>query len=332
MKICIFISPCLDVPIKAYGGLEQIAYLLAKGLASKHEVTVVASKRSEVEGCNVIKTVEASYNAHLREREQWEMVKDKLKWDSFDVIDFHWHSPPLLKQANVVWSIHDLLPPFPTYNFKLVARSKFHADYLSKKWGWEATYCYNGIDLEDYVYNEDKWGYILYFSRIYKGKGCVTFAQLSKKHGFKAIIAGDDRLEHGANMYDLVRTYMYLTPNCKYLGEVDKKTKLKLLSEAKLLALPLQPPYYAVFDLVIVEALASGTPVLTTDQGAPLELIGDYKTEWGCVAKNLDEFERLLLAFLGREITFSYKKCRKRAELFDVGRMVKRYKEIYKTL
>jgi glycosyltransferase involved in cell wall biosynthesis len=110
--------------------------------------------------------------------------------------------------------------------------------------------------------------------------------------------------------------------NVEYVGEVDRPTKLALLSEAECLLNPIVWP--EPFGMVMIEALACGTPVLTTPFGAAPEIVGD-----GVVG-----FVRSGRADLVEALRHVYEidrgACRQRVEeRFSVERMVADHVEVY---
>ncbi len=106
---------------------------------------------------------------------------------------------------------------------------------------------------EDFVYESEKDDYILFLGRICVDKGCHIIDKLCLDLGFKLKVAGP---ECG---------YKFKC-NHEYVGNVGIEERCNLLSKAKALIAPTQ--YFEPFGQIVIEALLSGTPVITTDWGA----------------------------------------------------------------
>jgi len=333
MRICIVCSPCIPCRVDLeYGGLEKVVALIARELAKEHEVTLIAGKGSKVKGCELITPIESRYAlpGEPRELELW--AKAGVDPEDFDVIDFHTHQRPAIRGDRLVWSIHDLMPPHPLFPYKLVARSRFHATWLERTWGYDVTYVYNCLDPEEFRVIEDKDDYLLFLSRITKGKGCFNLVELAKRVQTSFVIAGEDRIEYGIDCYELARFLSMLPSNCEYLGYVSPKEKRELLSKARALVLPYDPSYQEVFGIVILEALASGTPVFAIKNGAIPELLGEGLGPYGYVADSLEELAKAIEKYLKGKFSFDPWVLRDYAERFSPAESAARYLEIYSAI
>jgi len=335
LKIAIVVTPCLPCRTDLeYGGIERVVAYLAEGLAKEHEVTLIAGKGSKVKGVELITPTESRYSlpGENRELEMW--LKAGIEPKDYDVMDFHTHLAPPVRADNVVWSIHDLLPPHPIFPFKLVARSKFHAEWLEKKWGYPTSYVYNCIDVSEFEPSE-KEDYLLFLSRITRGKGVFNLVEIAKKFPEQRfVIAGEDRVEKGMNPFELTQLFKILPDNCEYLGFVNDREKKELLSRAKALLLPYDNSVYQeVFGLIILEALASGTPVFAIRNGAVGELLGLNGmvglSKYGYLALNISSLTKALSWFIEGKFGFDVEKLRERASKFSPEFMVSNYEKVY---
>jgi glycosyltransferase involved in cell wall biosynthesis len=332
MKIAIIISPCIEVPVKSYGGMEQVAYLLARELGKTNEVTVFAAKGSKVENCEVVETIEPGYSTPYENREltQWNSIKDKLY--DFDIIDFHWHSVPPIHGRRIFWSIHDYKPSTPLYQGNFIARSKSHAEFLEKYWGWEVNYCYNPVDISRFKIAK-KEDFFLFLSRIDQMKGAHNFVEIAKSFPEqKFVMAGMDDINKGIDPFFLANIFRELPKNCEYLGEVSEEEKIDLLARAKALICPYGnysngEPYFEVFGIHLIESLASGTPIFTlVRHGSPEELI---PKNCGVIANSLEELKKALKDFIEGKVGFEPIKLREKAEEFSPERVTTKYINIY---
>jgi len=100
-----------------------------------------------------------------------------------------------------------------------------------------------------------------------------------------------------------------------YLGKVSLEKKLELLADAKVVLLPYREEYMGVFEIVFVEAMATGTPVITTRlSSAEEEIIIDGET--GFLVEN--DFQ----SAVNRLDEISNEQCRERAKVFNLKEMI----------
>ena len=113
-----------------------------------------------------------------------------------------------------------------------------------------------------------------------------------------------------------------LGTDVEYLGEVDHETKLDLLGRARLLLNPISWP--EPFGMVMIEALACGTPVVTTPFGAAPEIVDNLVT--GFVRSGA----AALVDAVGRIDEIDRRCCRGRSRNFSLRRMVDEHVELYR--
>lgn len=126
----------------------------------------------------------------------------------------------------------------------------------------------NYFDPEDFYVSEKKEDYFLYIGRLVKRKGIDIAAEVSKKLGMKLKIAGQGMVEYTPGK--LVSKESTIEGDIEYVGTVGVQERAKLMSKARLIFVETQ--YIGPFEGVSIEAMLSGTPVLSTD--------------WGCFAEN----------------------------------------------
>jgi glycosyltransferase involved in cell wall biosynthesis len=147
-------------------------------------------------------------------------------------------------------------------NWIFVSRSLAHA------YGRER-YVANGIDPRDCCYSAVKQGYFLFLSAMdkFREKGLDTAVELSKSVGFKLVVAGTAR--HRETI-DEVRDYCR-AGGAEYVGDVRGKRKARLMGGARGLLFPSR--LNEGCPLVLLEALMSGTPVISSDTGGCPEIV-----------------------------------------------------------
>ena len=142
---------------------------------------------------------------------------------------------------------------------------------LNNPQSWYATVIPNYFDPEDFTFQEYKDDYVLFLGRVSELKGISTCIQACAAAGVKLKIAGQGRLS------DL--GYETVPDHVEELGYADTETRRKLMSNAR--ALIIATTYLEPFGGVVVEALLSGTPIITPFFGAFAE-IQNGKTGFLC--------------------------------------------------
>lgn len=140
----------------------------------------------------------------------------------------------------------------------------------------------NGVDLPPYTIKQNQnlasIRYVLFLSRIHPKKGLLNLVQawsLVTPKGWKVIIAGPDENGHQQEVKREISA-AGLNDIFEFVGSVEGEQKNKLYQEASLFILP---TFSENFGIVIVEALASGIPVITT-KGAPWEGLVNNNCGW----------------------------------------------------
>ena len=169
--------------------------------------------------------------------------------------------------------------------------SKSHANAASK-----ATYAYNGIPTDDYVYSARKEDWLLFLAKVKRSKKGVDSAiRICKRTRQPLIIAGGKKLS-------CPETWFRWHPLISPVGYINGPEKYELLSQAKALVVPIR--WEEPFGLTVIEAMISGTPVIAFRRGAMSELIVDGVTGLLC-----DDEEEMVDA-IGKVHTLNPKDCR----------------------
>ena len=338
MKICIISSGLLTASPFGYKGVERIAWQMANWLGKRHyDVTLVACKGSLEGNFKLIETVPEGYNVPGlidKDRLHIQEAVKKLQNEKFDLLINHqgrfFIENLWIGSDNYHWHVHGWLPNYPpTTKLKIFARSKAHMELLKQKFKiWEIDYCYNFIEINNYPLVRDKGDYILFFSRICREKGAHNFLEIAKKFpDYKFVIAGMDDLEKGtdANYLVYILKLCNKLKNVEYLGTVTEKEKIELISKAKAVCVPWDKPYFEVFGLMIIESLACGTPFFGLKGfGGPDEII---TPECGYLANNLTDLAGAIGRLINGSLEFKPEECRKRAEDFDINKIMAEYEE-----
>jgi glycosyltransferase involved in cell wall biosynthesis len=192
--------------------------------------------------------------------------------------------------------------------------------------GSEVKVVYHGIDAQRFIYREEKKDYYLFFSVVAFYKGALEALRLAKETGVKVVFAG-----RNGDASDTIKNCGL--PNVTYLGEVSNEERAKLLSKAKALIFPTgafgKADWLEIFGFVQLEALASGTPVIASDNGACPEIVENGRT--GFICEGYEEMKRVVED--GMVESISPRNCRRATEeKFSAKTMAKNYVSLYRLI
>ena len=328
-----------SVPPKLYGGTERVvSYLTEECVRRGHEVTLFASGDSLTSGrlrpaCRRALRLDAAtvidplaYHVHMIE-----MVAREVH--DFDVVHFHvdyLHFPVTRRQAvAALTTLHgrlDIADIHPVYrefsDMHLVSVSE--AQRRPMPWANWAGTVYHGVPEDLYQPRIQPGTYLAFLGRISPEKRVDRAIEIAQRVGMPLRIAA--KIDAVDKEYFELRIRGLLDdPLVEYLGEIGEAEKAAFLGGACALLFPVDWP--EPFGLVMVEALACGTPVIAYRAGSVPEVIEEGKT--GYIVDNLDAAVRAV-----RRIgTLDRGTCRRVfEERFSARRMCADYLAIYRTL
>ena len=166
--------------------------------------------------------------------------------------------------------------------------------------------------------------YCLFLGRMSPDKGAHRAIAVARKAGMRILMAAKMR-EAWEIRYFTEMVEPLLGPDAVYLGEVPHERKLELLEGATALVFPIR--WNEPFGMVMLEAMACGTPVLAFPEGAAPEVVVDGKTGFLC------DDEAAMTAALGRIGEIDRADCRAAVEgYFSTGRMVADHLALFESL
>jgi glycosyltransferase involved in cell wall biosynthesis len=219
------------------------------------------------------------------------------------------HHQPLASQVNM-WR------RYPDTHY--VAISNFQASTLT---GFASvTTIPHGIDTDNFGFGNDPEDYLAFLGRFTAGKGVLEAIEVARRLGTKLLLAAPE-----CDYYRQVVAPHVDGELIRWVGELDFAAKTKLLRGAKALVYPVQQG--EPFGLVLVEAMACGTPVAALDRGAVPEIVLDGVS--GYTFRTVDELVEGLpkVYALDRERVRGYA-----VDHFDVRQMVSGYERLYRRL
>jgi glycosyltransferase involved in cell wall biosynthesis len=338
MRIAQIAPVWIPIPPRTYGGIELMLHNLVEELKNRgHEVILYASGDSKVsvglksvidQGLWLQKNVKNPHSAVVR---MVNMIRDDLRY--FDLIHNHFNffMFPLLNEKNcppMLTTIHNPIDPslaetikqFPPTNFCVLSKDE---EASAREFDIPTVGVVpNGINHELYSFNPRMGDYLLYLGRLNREKGIKTALEIAKKTNQKLVIAGNIvGAEEWTYFMHEVQPQLN-DENVKFFGQVDFPEKVKLLSNAKALLFPIDRR--EPFGLVMIEALACGTPVIAFRKGSVPEIVEHGKT--GYIVDTQEEMCEVIpkIGFINRE------HCRRVVEeKYTIKHMVDKYEEIY---
>ena len=267
------------VPPPNYGGIERVIYNLTEQLVKLgHEVYLYAPKGSKSSA--VIINYE---HTNPNPQSIADFVQKTLP-DNIDIIHDHTHVSILgLKRLDIptVCTIHDSIYNSVDYPVYL---SKRALDVVGKNYGF---FVYNGIDLNEYEFSDVKEDYLLFLGVLNWHKGINYAIDVAEKTNQKLIIAGP--IFNWSYYTKEIEPRIKNNPNIEFVGEVGGQQKQDLLKKAKCFLFPTS--WEEPFGLVMIEAMACGTPVLAFPNGAVSEVIQGFSN---LICSSVDEMVQKL--------------------------------------
>jgi glycosyltransferase involved in cell wall biosynthesis len=326
------------VPPLYYGGTERIvSYLTEELIKQGHDLTLFASGDSITKGrliapCDrslrLDPTCEDRIAYHFLQLEQ--VFQNTA---SFDIIHFHidYLHYPFSKRSDVphLTTLHgrldlpDLVPLYrqfadvPVVSISIAQRAPL-------PWiDWQGT-VYHGLPLDHYDYKKNQGSYLAFVGRISPEKRVDRAIEIAKRANMKLKIAAKvDAIDHGY-METEIRPLLD-HPLVEFVGEIGEREKPELLGNAYALLFPID--WVEPFGIVMIEAMACGTPVIAFRRGSVPEVIDDGVT--GFIVDGIEES----LQALAKVHDLDRERCRKVfEERFSAARMASDYLKIYERL
>jgi glycosyltransferase involved in cell wall biosynthesis len=181
---------------------------------------------------------------------------------------------------------------------------------------------HNPIDVDEWPFSDEKGDYVLWVGRMSPDKGADRAIEAARAADTRIVVAGP--VQAGQESYFAEHVEPLLDQDgVEYVGEADSAQKRELYCHARALLMPIR--WAEPFGLVMVEALACGTPVITFPEGAAPEVVEDGRT--GFVVED----ESAMADAIGRLEEIDPATCRSScAERFGVPAVVTGYEEVYR--
>jgi glycosyltransferase involved in cell wall biosynthesis len=334
MRVALIASPFIGVPPKGYGGTELFIAHLAEGLTKRGFRVILYANGESTVSCEL---------RYLYPHAEWPIegeiyssTKD-LNHTSWAIHDC-WHEADIIHLNNVpglafarfrgprfAYTVHHpheaalsrFYSYFPEVQFVTISQFQQQRESLSR-----VRTIHHGVDMRAYKLKTRKQPYLCFLSRIAPVKGAHLAIEVAKRTGIPLKIAGE--------IQPIFRDYFEsrIKPHIdgkfiQFLGEANLAEKNELLGNAMAMLFPIQ--WNEPFGLVMIEAMATGTPVLALSGGAVREVVADGISGYACssLAELVEQARRADSAF-NPSIVRRYVE-----ENFSVERMADQYATLY---
>ena len=343
LRIVLVAPPYFDVPPTGYGGVEAVVADLADALVARgHQVTLLGAGRAGTAARFV-----PLWDRTLPDRlgQPYPEVMNALKVrravaciaaaDGIDIVHDHTFAGPLNAPAyrglgiTTVVTVHgpiddDLYPYYRELGDEvgLIAISDRQHE-LAPDLNWVGR-VHNALRVQDWPFRADKQDYALFLGRFAPYKGAHLAVRAAHEAGIPLVLAGKcDEPAETAYFEQEVRPL--LTDSDHFFGPADAVSKRKLLAGARCLLFPVL--WEEPFGMVMIEAMACGTPVVALRGGAVPEVVIDGVT--GLIRDRPAE----LPAAIERAASLDPAACRRHvAANFGVAQFGSGYEQIYQQL
>jgi glycosyltransferase involved in cell wall biosynthesis len=335
MRIALIAPPWTPVPPALYGGIELVVDRLATGFqAAGHDVLLYATGDStspvprawvlpNAEGMRIGAAVpELRHVMHA-----YEAVQD------YDVVHDHTvMGPPysaLFPDLKVVTTNHgpfndELTDIYSRLTARVPLIAISHAQRKPAPHIPIARVIHHGLDAHDFPFGSGEGGYCLFLGRMSPDKGAHRAIAVARKAQVPLMMAAKMREPWEFDYFE-AEVKPHLDHDVQYLGEVPHEEKLQLLAGARALLFPIR--WNEPFGMVMLEALACGTPVLAFPEGAAPEVVDDGRTGFLCHDEN-DMAEAL-----GHVERIDRRTCRAAVEgYFSTERMVAEHLALFEEI
>ena len=343
LRIVQVAPPYFDVPPKGYGGVEAVLADLADALVARgHDVTVLgagdpgtAARFVPLWDRTIPDRLGEPYSEVMHALKVRNAITRIVATEGIDIVHDHtfagvlnvpaYHGLGLSTVVTVHGPIDDDLYPYYRElgnDVPLVAISDRQRE-LAPDLNWVGR-VHNALQVEQWPFEAEKGDYGLFLGRFAPYKGAHLAVRAAHEAGIPLVLAGKCS-EPPERAYFDQQVRPMLTDTDHVFGEADAVSKRKLLAGARCLLFPIQ--WEEPFGVVMIEAMACGTPVVALRGGAVSEVIVDGVT--GLICEQPSE----LPAAIERVASLDPHACRCHvAANFGVGQLGSGYERIYHRL
>lgn len=325
-----------------------VSSLIREQVARGHAVTIFGNKKTRFEGARLesIEPLQAeklkgpATSSRMLKLYNYMILLNKAyrHIDEFDVLhchldNLHFFMSSLVDKPTLMtqhWPIEELtqnlVKRVPYSNVYITPISKAQTKHYKEQIQYTDV-VYNGIDVTQFKFIKTPGDHFAFVGRLHPSKGAHHAIRVCRQMKRKLVLAGSTDLQR-----EIYRDYWekkinpaLKSPYITYRGEISHRQIPKFLGQAKALLFPID--WEEPFGLVMVEAMATGTPVIAYRRGSVPELVKDGVT--GFIVK--DEVE--MKAAIKKIDTIDRVACRQWViDNFTISKMADGYERVYKQL
>lgn len=303
LSIAMTVDPYIPVPPVTYGGFERVVASLVNELTTRgHHVTLFAHPDSRTPARHVPYGVPPHTGLRARAAELWQV--GSVLWRTrrdFDVVHSFGRlaalAPVLMERSlakvqsygrQIAWPGIERAVQLagPSLTFTACSDAMWVGRAGRRQGRWVTVY--NGVDLDRYAPTAGVAADapLMFLGRLERIKGVHSAIEIARRAGRRLVIAGNivESAEGRRYFEQEVRPHVD-GDRVTFVGAVDDREKNRLLGAAAALLMPIE--WDEPFGIVMVEAMACGTPVLAVRRGSVPEVVEDAVT--GAAVGTLDE-------------------------------------------
>jgi glycosyltransferase involved in cell wall biosynthesis len=334
LHVAMVAPPWFSIPPDAYGGIEEVVGDLTRTLIARgHQVTLVGAGEDRTPA-RFLRTYKDPPSSQLGEplpEVIHAAATAQLLADlDVDIVHDHTLAGPLTAVGRDVPTVATAHGPVDGdigdyYRqlgdaVSLVAISRAQRA-MAPELNWVGT-VYNGVDVATFPFQEEKEDWVLFVGRFNPDKGAHLAVEAARAAGRPIVLAGKVN-EPAEEEYFEQAIRPSLGPEVTYVGEVDAAGKRELYAKAACLVFPVRWP--EPFGMVMIEAMACGTPVAALNSGSVPEVVVDGTT--GIICEAVTE----LPAAIQKAGRLRPAACRDHvSENFDLSVVAEGYEKVYR--
>jgi glycosyltransferase involved in cell wall biosynthesis len=340
LRILIITDPGILVPPDGYGGIERIvADLATEYIARGHSVHLLTTEGSEILGCEIFSLGKQGFPPsravmYLSIFKTWFFLLSRMQqYDCIHNFGRLLYLIPILNskvckiqtyQREITLKNIEITLRFGGKNIVFTGCSQNLIDRVAPPGCWKAIHncvLFNKFQLTaELNYSEAP---LIFLGRIERIKGCHTAIEVAKAAGKKLIIAGNiSKLPEEIFYFDTEIKPHIDGVNVIFVGEVNDIQKNDCLGKASAFLMPIE--WNEPFGIVMIEAMACGTPVIAFPFGSVPEVVDDGVT--GFIVNDMKE----MIDAVGNIHVIDRKLCRDTAEKrFDVSVIAQQYLNLF---
>lgn len=334
------VAPLIEsVPPRLYGGTERVvAYLTEELVRQGHDVTLFASGDS-VTSAELVPCSERALRLDAKCQDSLPLSvvmldRLRLRMDEFDIVHFHTdflhfplvrdHPSPTLTTLHGRLDLPDLQPLYRHFCDVPLVSISHHQRRPMPPVRWAGN-VYHGLPSNLFPLSQPSGGgYLAFLGRICPEKRLDRAIEIARRADLPLLVAAKvDPVDR--NYFETQITPLLDHPLVEYIGEISEQEKGAFLGGARALLFPIDWP--EPFGLVMIEAMACGTPVIAYDSGSVREVVESGLT--GFIVGGIEE----AVAAVSAIDSLDRRRIRRRfEERFSAERMASEYLAIYTAL